>query len=544
MPANLDHQLKPFGRRVRFARAWRGAFLGLAVGGVIGVLLELLEYREVLFTSYALLAGCIGFTTLIGALIGLTAKISGAALSKSIDRRANLADRLSSASGLHEGAFGTDLEADAYESLAVLKPSKVFPLRLARAQVGAMFCAALPFVILLIASNHLLLNAQDRQDREAMKKGAKQIEHVLTPFQKPEDQKELGTEEKALQREMEKLQKELEHAKLDKAAAQEKADKISQQAEQLMRQRLQQSLDNVDSAKDAMDRYKDSQMKSIDPSLKNLDGQQLSDRLSELEKMAETAPQKVSDLEKQIAETQKQLSKQGLSSKEKADLQKKLEEMRKQMAELKLSQKVKDMLEKMRNTAAFKEMQELMKELQKNAKGTMGSKRASLTSEQLKELRRKLEELAAQLKTDKDIEEYMKKMLEALKNAKLGNQACAGIGLNGLCNMLGLQGGAYAATDDQNPSGAPLNMNSKESAGQGKTNVIGVRGDRREDALEPSMYMEERGPAKLTGPSSLPLLKNVPASKRKAEEAIDKQQIPKQHQERVKKYFESLEGKG
>ena len=57
------------------------------------------------------------------------------------------------------------------------------------------------------------------------------------------------------------------------------------------------------------------------------------------------------------------------------------------------------------------------------------------------------------------------------------------------------------------------------------------------------MYIEERGPAKLTGPSVIPILKNLPASKRKAEEAIDKQKIPKEHQERVKKYFEALGGK-
>ena len=137
------------------------------------------------------------------------------------------------------------------------------------------------------------------------------------------------------------------------------------------------------------------------------------------------------------------------------------------------------------------------------------------------------------------MEAYIKQLEEALKNgAKQGKCQNVCLGLQGLMNM-----GGSPSTTPGPPNGAHINMSDKEEAGQGTTHEVGIQADTQRNSDEPAPYIEQKGMAKLSGPSAIPMLKDVPASRLKAEAAIDKQKIPKEHQERVKKYFEALEGR-
>jgi hypothetical protein len=65
-----------------------------------------------------------------------------------------------------------------------------------------------------------------------------------------------------------------------------------------------------------------------------------------------------------------------------------------------------------------------------------------------------------------------------------------------------------------------------------------VKGQRQDEGEE--TYIEVKGPSKPGERSKTPYFKVLPKYKKKAEEALDKDRIPREHQKRVKDYFESL----
>ena len=85
--------LRPFRRRVRALRAWRGLALGLLVGGVAGLVWAVLDVTGVWFTDWLLLAAVFAGPALVGALVGWVLPIGDDAVARSIDRRAGLRDR-------------------------------------------------------------------------------------------------------------------------------------------------------------------------------------------------------------------------------------------------------------------------------------------------------------------------------------------------------------------------------------------------------------------------------------------------------------------
>lgn len=85
-----------------------------------------------------------------------------------------------------------------------------------------------------------------------------------------------------------------------------------------------------------------------------------------------------------------------------------------------------------------------------------------------------------------------------------------------------------------------VNKNDKESDIKSSSLPMNVRGQRQEKGEE--SYIEIKGPTGLGSKSSTPYMKVLPRYKKQAEEAIDRQKIPRQHQKRVKEYFDSLAG--
>ncbi|MEQ1822060.1 MAG: hypothetical protein ABL949_06105 [Fimbriimonadaceae bacterium] len=67
-----------------------------------------------------------------------------------------------------------------------------------------------------------------------------------------------------------------------------------------------------------------------------------------------------------------------------------------------------------------------------------------------------------------------------------------------------------------------------------------IKGQRQDQGDE--RYIEIRGPSGLGQKSKTPYFKVLPQYKKKAEDALDKDKIPREHQKRVKEYFDSLAG--
>lgn len=93
------------------------------------------------------------------------------------------------------------------------------------------------------------------------------------------------------------------------------------------------------------------------------------------------------------------------------------------------------------------------------------------------------------------------------------------------------------------PNSGFVPQSGKEMETGGKTAPSQVRG-RRDDSKGQERYIEIKAPTAPGARSSVPYQQVLPKYKQAAEKAIDRKAIPKEHEKRVKEYFESLEKGG
>ena len=111
------------------------------------------------------------------------------------------------------------------------------------------------------------------------------------------------------------------------------------------------------------------------------------------------------------------------------------------------------------------------------------------------------------------------------------------LGLGGLFNPMA---GAGAPTKDLFfANTGQIHKSEKPEASKGKTNLTSVTGQ-RDDTKKGDTYIEFKGPTMVGTRSSVAYTGDVLSAKKKAEQAIDRQKIPKEHEKRVKAYFDSL----
>jgi len=84
-----------------------------------------------------------------------------------------------------------------------------------------------------------------------------------------------------------------------------------------------------------------------------------------------------------------------------------------------------------------------------------------------------------------------------------------------------------------------VHKSDKPEASQGTTNLTAITGQRN-DSMPGGTYVEIKGPASLGPKSAITYSAEVLSAKKKAEQAIDRQKIPKKDEKRVRQYFDSL----
>ncbi len=174
-------------------------------------------------------------------------------------------------------------------------------------------------------------------------------------------------------------------------------------------------------------------------------------------------------------------------------------------------------------------------------------------SEALKKIGRQMEVEAAKAEASGDKERAMTAsvLADAAKALADGNAAvaiakacrnCLGGGIGGPSPAMLQQGGGgidlVSTKDEHNVH--KVNHLDKPAAGQGKTTPTVV------DPLKgegPESYIEIRGPASLGARSAIPYRSVLPSYQRKEERALKGGKIPKKHQQRVRDYFNSLNGR-
>jgi hypothetical protein len=502
---------------------------------------------------------CVALGGVLGTVAGAALKLPVKALRASVDRRAGLDNRLTASAV--DVPFVEEIRADAASRLRNVRPSEIYPLAVGRWHAGALASMALAASIFLLGSTPILLSPEAKATRDEMVKKGEVVERVLKEqFETPEAQKEMTDAERRLAEEARRLQRDLEKGRLNREEALQRANELQQKAMELAKQAVNESSKSLDQAETAMEQMERAALEKsglgqVDPSLLQMPQGQREERKAKNAAKQESLKKQLEAIDRKLAELAKKLAQKGLSEqerksleaerqaleKQKAELQKQMEEARKESEALKLSDEAKQTLDKMRNHELMKEIRKLAEQLKQSNSRAEKTGRPKLTPEQRAEMKKKLEELLSKLKDDKAMEEYLKQMLEAMRNgmkqAGKGEKA-GGLGLS-LSALLGLKGGMPDVGEDGTfMDTGHVNKLDKPEEGKGKTFETQISGARKETGEE--SYVEIKAPTLVGNRTSVPYQSVLPSYKKKAEQALGRQEIPKEHEKRVRAYFESL----
>ncbi|MCW5942016.1 MAG: hypothetical protein KIS66_07275 [Fimbriimonadaceae bacterium] len=409
---DLGSRLRRFVRRVRWMGAWKGAGIGAWVGSGLAVAWSILDWTGVWFATWAGLALLVFGASVLGAVVGFCRRVSVTDLADSIDRRAGLQNRLRTALHHVDGAaeFDEPLLGDAQARLAALHPRRLFPVRVGRLHWSAMGTAMVASAVFLLGGTPLWLGDAARQERDELKLAAAKVERILRPVAKiPEEA--LTADERALAAEMRRFAEELRRRRLGKEEAMQKANDFAKRAEELARERFKQADKYFEKAESAWRKMEESKL--AEAGLQGADPEKM--RLSDQE-----LNQAIEQLDAQIAKLKEKLQNPNLSKDERKALEEELEKAQTAKNQFELSKKAKDFLDRVRNHPLYRELRELAEKLRKEAQAGQQGQRGELTREQFEAMRKKLEELADKLKSDEALEQYLREMLEAMKNCEGG----------------------------------------------------------------------------------------------------------------------------
>ncbi len=524
-------------------QAWRGLARGVALGAVLALVLAGLDFFDAWYTGWWGVGAPILAGAFVGVLYGLTRQVSTAALADSIDRRAQLQNRVATATEDHHEQFAEAQRADALARLEGLKPARVYPVKFTRWHTGSVALSLAAVAVVLLGNTPMLLSAQERQDREELKKTGQAIERVAKPvLERPDEDSTKVAKE--LAQKYDAFGKDLQRGRMPMEKAMEEANKLAAEAERATKEQADRAEMIVSKAQDALlreafeDAARESGMNPDD--LANLSAAEMQalSQLSESE-----AASRESSLNEQMADLAKQLREgknekgETLTQAERDALAKEMEALKKNLQDLKLSQKAREFLNRLMKDPDYKELMKIAQELRKASQNAQQNPdRPPLTKEQIEEMSKKLEELAERLKNDEDLKAFIEELKKALKEGQ--GQCDSGGMCMGLGGLLPMWGSGGPGQDQFFRDIGQVPQNEQEEDIQAKPDVKAVKGQRQETGDE--TYMEIKGPASIGDRSKTPYFKVMPKYRKQAEEALNKEQIPKEHQKRVRDYFDSL----
>jgi hypothetical protein len=590
--------LRRFEKRVRNVRAWRGLAIGMLAGGGVCTVWAALDWFRIAYAEWLWMGIVIAAAGLLGAIQGYFAKVSTASLSDSIDRRGGLQDRLKTSLEAHgAGGMETALRADTAEHVRNLKPNELYPVRFGKLQMGAIGMAMLASAIFLLGNSPAILPPEARRDREELKKLGESVERIARPLTEHDKPQDLTAAEKRIADELRKLQRDLQKSRLNKEEALQQVNELAKNTKELVKERATLTQDNLNKAETALEKLQKAELEKagikMDPetlqALKEMnqaqskDGQKgengdlgkfdpkafeqamrnLDQKQAAAQQKAKESEQKMLDMKKQLDKINLELKNPNLTDEQRKaleamqkqiqDLMKKLEkelaEANKAIERIMKDKKVQELLRKIQEHPKMKELQELAAKLAENAKvGEMGEM-PELSQEDIEALKEKLKgaeaaikQLAEELSQPGALDEYLDQLKEALENMdQLELNASMCFSCISLFNLPipGLPSPSNPI-DFMGVDTGRINKNESGKEGQGDTTLTKIKGDRRKEGDE--TYIEIKGPTTYGNRTGVKYTKVIESSKKKAEEAINRKSIPKQHQKRVREYFESLTG--
>jgi hypothetical protein len=575
---------------------WRWGALGGFGGTLVALLLDALDWLALIAMPTWGLALAIFAGLLLGCLYALLIPLPASALAQLIDRRGRLKDRLQTALEHTEGEhlFDRPLIEDAESALLRLRPTELFRFRLGAAQ-GLLVLA----LVVLLGFHFLpqilaIVSHEKREQQKQVKTAAKQIEEVAKPVLERAKKPDATELEKRIARNIELYSRRARQGRMSKQEALLRYNKLLDEARRLEQQnqrKLEQIAMKAATAGEQLKQLaqknpKNQQLEQLTRQLqeelnalqrqlqngKDMNGnplsaqqraslqeqiRQLQATLQALRNPTPTSLQsQMSELQRQIDELQRQLqsgrdskgiplSKEALKA-----LEQQLKRLQQQLRALQLSEQAREFLRKLMNDPNFieamKRLQELASKCQQLGQNQNAQQR-QLTQEEIermaRQLEKRLEELARRYSSDEQIRELAKQILEQVKKMKELSQcngACAGIGMAGMCFGLGARPGAKGAWDKHEYFGQPEMFNQSAKQPELKIPMKNTPVSGQPPLLPgPADYEEYEAPP-TPGESSVPLTQVLPSYQKKAEQALNKQNIPPAERKRVKRYFESL----
>lgn len=552
----LQDPIRPFVRRIRLLTIIRRASVGACVGGALSVGLAIADKLNWVNTHYSSALIAVGCGAILGAFAGFLYRPVRRDVLQSIDRRGNLKDRLDASNANTDSTYISDLHQDSTQAVQQLSPSQVYPFRIQKEwfiAIGLVLVAIAGFWFTRTAP---FASSTQKEEKKEMRAESERLANLKKAiFKEPEPM--TSPEIKKLERKLEELQKDLEKANLEAKAALQKKEDLKKQTDELADQKFdltQDALKEAESIREKMEEefLKDEGMSEVNRNDLQLSDAELDQKIAEAKQKAEQAEKAQNEIQKQMDSLALKMNQPGLSEKEKSELQKQMQESqkamseakksaeqaKKQMANFQLSKEAKDALNKMMNDPLMKEIREAAAKLQQKSGSKQAGKKPELTKEQIEELRKKIEDFLKKMQDEDARKKYLEAMLKALKEAKEMGQ-CNGLGL-GLGLGMGIGGPGPGPDNDTMLMDSGLVNKSDPIQGKGKGNPTFAPTQRDDTRPGEEMTFMIKAPTFKNSKTSVPYKKILPGYQQKAEKALRQKQIPKEQQERVKRYFESL----
>ncbi|MCU0316466.1 MAG: hypothetical protein MUC92_07725 [Fimbriimonadaceae bacterium] len=563
----MNINLKPFLYRVRLLRGWRAFWVGLATSGVACLVLAGLDLSRIVQGQPHWFGAILAAGALLGLFCGLLLPVREADVVKSIDRRANLKDRLTTSREVEaDSSFADELTQDTQSKLTTVKPAAIFPMRFGKFELASLLPSVIALAILGLSASQILIPEEKKKELKEVAAMGSEIERIAKPLTDLTQKADAKSDEKRLAMELERLQELMQRGRLDKPEALQQTGELKKDAEKLKVENAKETMASLEQAEDSLRAMEEDRLqqalKDVSPErareLASLSDKEREQAISENQNREDQVQAEISKLQEQIQEAETRLQNQNLTEAQRRQLESDLKTMQEQMEKLKAelaalqeamqelmkSQEIQDLLKKMNDHPAMKEIQEMMQQLARDAQRAQEGEPQELTKEQIEqmkqrvqELQKDLEELAKELQDPQKMEEFMQALKESLEN--MGEcQACNGLSI-GLMQMLGIPVPMPSnALDRMGIDTGLVNKTEEGTPGAGKARPTAIRGQRQDGGKE--TFIEVRGPTTLGNKTSIPLRQVLPNARKKAENAIDRRKIPKQHEKRVKDYFDSL----
>ena len=431
-------QFQPYRKRIKFLQAFEGAFTGLAIGSIIGIVWAMLDWRGVIYFEWSQFAILMGASAVIGAVARLFHRVDDVSIARSIDRRAKLKDRLGTSvdANLEQSTFTEFLANDAATHLTGLKPKALYPVQFKRFHLIALAGIMVVAGILFLSNTKLFLPKEALVAKESMQKESKRLEELRKAiFDDATDKKSTNPELMALQKDLMKLQKDFEKAKIDPKEAMIKADELAKKADELAKKSAVQELDKLKESESMIEKMEKEALQKAGLEKANMEDMKLSDtdfnqKMDAAQQDSEKAQSKVSELQKKLDALKAQLTKPGLDENAKKDLENQIKKTEKELEEamknaqqaqkdqesMQLSKEARDALKKVFNDPIWKKIQEKAALMKKSAQQAAKTGQPALTKEERQKLQKEMEELLKKMAADDFRKAYLQKLLDSLKD--------------------------------------------------------------------------------------------------------------------------------